>query len=111
MRHITSPGYPDKYPNYVDCKWNLIAPHEKKIKLSFYDFNLGYPGSCLYDYLNVYDGISTKYNKIKTLCGNTLPDNIFSSGNALVLEFHTNWKYQHKGFKLSYNLGIRGKLC
>jgi hypothetical protein len=32
---ITSPGFPDKYPNGKECMHSIIVPNEKVVKLVF----------------------------------------------------------------------------
>ena len=35
---ITSPGWPNKYPNNHNCCWNITCEEEKAIHLSFLEF-------------------------------------------------------------------------
>ena len=37
---ITSPSYPDKYPDNKRCIWTIRAPPLHQIKLSFQDFEV-----------------------------------------------------------------------
>lgn len=38
---ITSPGYPEKYPNNANCTWTLRTGNVKAtVSLNFFDFNI-----------------------------------------------------------------------
>lgn len=37
---IRSPGYPHGYASWRQCKWIIIAPVGKRIKLEFLDFDM-----------------------------------------------------------------------
>ena len=36
---ITSPRYPDHYPNKVNCQWMFFAPPGARVQLSFSEFD------------------------------------------------------------------------
>lgn len=38
---ITSPDYPDTYPNNVDCNWRLVASESHVFNFNFTHFNIG----------------------------------------------------------------------
>ena len=31
---ISSPQYPESYPNNMNCTWHIVADHDKRIELS-----------------------------------------------------------------------------
>ena len=34
LTDITSPGFPDRYPDNMDCKWLIVAEDDKQIEIS-----------------------------------------------------------------------------
>lgn len=59
---IKSPGYPEKYPNNLDCTFMIFAPKMSEIVLEFESFELE-PDSqspagvyCRFDRLEIWDG-------------------------------------------------------
>ena len=36
---VTSPGYPNKYPSYANCIWEIIVPDGTELNLIFLSFN------------------------------------------------------------------------
>ena len=50
---ITSPGYPDKYKNNVDCKYKVVNEENKRIYLIFTDLDIELHASCDYDFVKV----------------------------------------------------------
>lgn len=50
---ITSPKYPDTYPNSAVCEWIINGDKGDTIKLSFVDFHLQDSMSCQRDSLEV----------------------------------------------------------
>ncbi|XP_069077396.1 embryonic protein UVS.2-like [Pleurodeles waltl] len=53
---ITSPGYPQQYPNSINCVMAILAPADYKISLSFTQFELEPFLGCGNDYLIISDG-------------------------------------------------------
>jgi cubilin len=53
---FNSPGYPGDYPNNAVCSWEIEAPPEYRIRLTFPDFRLEPSSNCEKDFVEVYDG-------------------------------------------------------
>lgn len=59
---IKSPGFPEKYPNSLECTYIIFAPKMSEIILEFESFDLELdsnpPGGmfCRYDRLEIWDG-------------------------------------------------------
>ncbi|XP_039454642.1 adhesion G-protein coupled receptor G6 isoform X4 [Oreochromis aureus] len=95
---ITSPCYPQRYPNSYNCRWIMKAPAGFIIQLSFLDFELEEAPGCIYDWVKVNTG-STEV----VFCGltaNGLTQN--STGNQMVLSFTSDFSVQKKGFRVSF---------
>lgn len=59
---IKSPGFPEKYPNNLDCTFMIFAPKMSEIVLEFESFELEPDTTppngifCRYDRLEIWDG-------------------------------------------------------
>jgi M6 family metalloprotease-like protein len=62
------------------------------VKAEFFSFDLEPSDICEYDYLNIYDGLSTSSPLIGTYCSNNSPGTIQSTGpsGALTFKFHSD---------------------
>ncbi|MEE6499024.1 hypothetical protein FKM82_003291 [Ascaphus truei] len=103
---VTSPGYPEKYPNSVDCIFPILAPMGYKIKMTFTNFQLEFASSCSvnYDYLVVYDGSSITAPKLGTFCSQTeIPPPVTSTENSMLLMFHSDVWVTQEGFRAIYS--------
>ena len=59
--------------------------------------------NCEYDSLEVYNGATKELrNRVAKLCGSELPDPILSTGNEMILRFHSDFSVALKGFKLQF---------
>ncbi|XP_039981011.1 adhesion G-protein coupled receptor G6 isoform X7 [Xiphias gladius] len=95
---ITSPCYPQKYPNSHACKWIMRAPAGFIIQLSFLDFDLEEVQDCIYDRVVVNTG-----NADVKFCGLTANGLMMNStGNVMELSFTSDFSVQKKGFNVSF---------
>uniref|UniRef100_A0A3Q3L7B9 Adhesion G-protein coupled receptor G6 n=1 Tax=Mastacembelus armatus TaxID=205130 RepID=A0A3Q3L7B9_9TELE len=98
---ITSPCYPQKYPNSQACKWTLQAPVGFIIQLYFLDFDLEEAPGCIYDRVVVNTG-----NTGVKFCGPTANGlTLNSTGNVMELSFSSDFSVQKRGFHVSYRHG------
>ncbi|XP_043914682.1 adhesion G-protein coupled receptor G6 isoform X5 [Protopterus annectens] len=96
--YFTSPCYPSVYPNSQACEWKILAPPGFIIKLIFVDFELEEAQKCIYDYVVVYTGESSR-----TFCGLTANRLSFTStGNTMNISFTSDFSVQKKGFNATY---------
>ncbi|XP_075053964.1 embryonic protein UVS.2-like [Mixophyes fleayi] len=95
---FTSPGYPNAYPPNMDCTFNITAPVGQRIALTVSDFHVENGNSCIYDYMEVKFGSAF----FGPFCGNRDISPITSTGNSLVMTFHSDESNQLKGFTASY---------
>ena len=56
---ISSPSYPDAYPNSADCSTTIYAAGGQVVELSFNQFDLEYDSGC-----DDYDWIEVHYNML-----------------------------------------------
>ena len=50
---LTSPSYPDTYPDNSDCIYNISQPYGTSIMLIIHSLNIEEAASCQYDYLEI----------------------------------------------------------
>ena len=120
---LTSPGYPESYPNNVTCLWTIAAPMGYFVKLDFRIFDLQYKdyrAPCTSeDYVEVRDGDSSSAQLIDQYCytkksGKYFRD-IYSTGRYLFVMFRSgssnsgHKKFNFEGFRALYSAVKHGK--
>ena len=120
---LTSPGYPESYPNNVTCLWTIAAPTGYFVKLDFRIFDLqykDYSAPCTSeDYVEVRDGNSSSAHLIDRYCyteksGKYFRD-IYSTGRYLFVMFRSDSSNSGQrnsnsyGFRASYSAVKFGK--
>ncbi|CAG5895667.1 unnamed protein product [Menidia menidia] len=107
--YITSPNYPQNYPQNIDCIWVITVPNGEAVQIDFEDeFNIEQTASCAYDYLELRDGSTSNSDVIARLCGSTRPSTQHSTQSAMFLRFRTDHSVTHKGFKAKYSIATCG---
>ncbi|XP_078540815.1 astacin-like metalloendopeptidase [Lissotriton helveticus] len=100
---VTSENYPEDYPANLDCGYYISAPSGNTISLTFTDFDLepSFP-RCHIDYLAIYNGPTNNDPLIGLYCGSGPIPPVVSTGNTLLLQFHSDSSEQRKGFQAEY---------
>ncbi|KAM6953504.1 cubilin [Aplochiton taeniatus] len=107
--YITSPNYPQNYPQNTDCVWLVSVPNGESVQIDFEDdFYIEPTNNCIYDYLELRDGATSDAEPVARLCGNTRPSTQHSTGTTLYLRFRTDGSVTHKGFKAKYSIATCG---
>ncbi|XP_058866216.1 hatching enzyme 1.2-like [Acipenser ruthenus] len=99
---LTSPNYPLEYPVNTDCMWIINAPKGYKVSLTISSFDVEYSEDCSYDYLTLRDGPVTTSPVQQTYCGSEPIPSFTSSGNAAVVQFHSDGSDVGTGFSAKY---------
>ncbi|XP_035298709.1 cubilin isoform X2 [Cricetulus griseus] len=101
---ISSPLFPDIYPNNQNCTWIIEAqPPFNHIALSFSHFQLQGGTDCTEDFLEILDGKDYDAPVRGRYCGASLPRPIISFGNALTLRFVSDSFATFQGFHALYS--------
>ncbi|XP_078609688.1 uncharacterized protein LOC144880983 isoform X2 [Branchiostoma floridae x Branchiostoma japonicum] len=96
---FTSPNYPHHYPSNNDCRYEITVTPPKVVRLIFTDFDVEHD----YDFVHVYDGITTDVAKqIALLTEAVLHDPVTSSGNTMTVRFTSDASKNKKGFVANY---------
>ncbi|NXN78561.1 NRP1 protein, partial [Bombycilla garrulus] len=107
---IKSPGFPEKYPNSLECTYIIFAPKMSEIILEFESFELepdsNTPGGafCRYDRLEIWDGFPDVGPHIGRYCGQNNPGRVRSSTGILSMVFYTDSAIAKEGFSANYSV-------
>ncbi|XP_053316440.1 hatching enzyme 1.2-like [Spea bombifrons] len=99
---VISPWVRNFYPDNADAVYSIIAPRGYKVSLTFSYFNMEDSVNCSKDYLIVTDGAATIAPALGKFCGFNLPPALVSSGNVMLLQFHSDDQNNSYGFMASY---------
>lgn len=88
-----------KYPNNVECIWEIRARPGYHIGLSFVDrFFVEQSSNCSKDFVAVYDKINDDYTALGQICGRTIENHFNSSAGEMRVMFRTNSEITGDGF-------------
>uniref|UniRef100_A0A8C1MII3 Neuropilin n=1 Tax=Cyprinus carpio TaxID=7962 RepID=A0A8C1MII3_CYPCA len=105
---IQTPGFPDKYPNNLECTFIIFAPKMAEIVLDFQSFDMEPDTTapagavCRFDYLEIWDGYPTVGPHIGRYCGSRQPGRVISYTGILSLSIHTDNAITKEGFSANY---------
>ena len=98
--NVTSPNYPDNYPNSVRKTETIQVEQGLILSLQFTAFDIQADSTCDYDHLTITDGDGTTL--MEKSCGTTLPANITSTSNIVKLVFNTSSSTPRSGWSISW---------
>ena len=103
--YLTSPNWPEYYPNYHDSTQTIQVTEGWTINLAFTDFNT----EPEYDYVQIVDGDGTDLTpKMFGAHGSSwefMADGgvgLYSNSNIVHVKFHTDGDTQRKGWRLQW---------
>ncbi|KAG8570229.1 hypothetical protein GDO81_011162, partial [Engystomops pustulosus] len=98
---ILSPGYPEFYPNSLNCTWTIEVTHGKGVQFTFHTFHL----EDLHDYLLITENGSFT-QPLARLTGSELPAAINAGlyGNFRAqLRFISDFSISYEGFNITFS--------
>ncbi|KAG9478625.1 hypothetical protein GDO78_012335 [Eleutherodactylus coqui] len=98
---ILSPGYPESYPNSLNCTWTIEVTHGKGVQFTFHTFHL----EDLHDYLLITENGSFS-QPLARLTGFVLPAAINAGlyGNFRAqLRFISDFSISYEGFNITFS--------
>ncbi|XP_077580570.1 neuropilin-1a-like [Stigmatopora nigra] len=107
---IRTPGYPDKYPNNLECTFMIFAPKMSEILVEFDSFDMEPdttppPGAlCRYDFLEIWDGYPAVGPHIGRYCGQNTPGRVLSYTGILSMTITTDTAITKDGFSANYTI-------
>jgi len=108
---VQSPGYPHGYPHRIYCSWVIEGPANRRIQLTFEDFDLEPPltsrNHCAYDAVYVSSGSLSRYKTPAfegrpSRCGSQTPDPVSSTSNIMQIGLKSDGSVSHRGFKATW---------
>ena len=109
---VTSPGYPLPYPKDLECIYYISAEEGFVIQLDFIKFDIEQSTDCTWDYVALYDSSSPSNDTLLgQYCGKAPPGTIYSSSNALTIEFITDSTGVYDGWEAKYQQKPADDVC
>ena len=100
---LTSPNYPNDYPNNHDSTQTVVVAEGKTIRYAWTNFRTegwnGGPGGP-YDYVEIVDEDGTS---LQLAYGSGLPSPGTSNTNIMHVKFHTDGGTRRPGWRLEWN--------
>uniref|UniRef100_A0A182SPV5 Cubilin n=1 Tax=Anopheles maculatus TaxID=74869 RepID=A0A182SPV5_9DIPT len=96
------------YPINLNCEYLVKLPIGSRVEIKFNKFHLEQSEGCKLDYLEIVDGSSMDDDSLGKFCGDRLPPTFTSTGNSLLLKFHTDWSAPNPGFSVVYKMKCGG---
>ncbi|KAM5158320.1 cubilin [Mantella aurantiaca] len=106
--YLKSPGWPENYPNNIECTTILRAPDSHSISLFFNAFHLETSWFLHSDYLEVRNGSSSDSPSLGIHYGNSLPNPIFPKNNVLHLLFKSDSSINRQGYEITWTSSPSG---
>merc|ERR1719365_417193 len=97
---LTSPNYPQHYPNDHDSTQTIEVAEGKTIRYVWKDFRVE-GGSCSYDWVEIVD--EDGYPLMSKECGSSLPSSGSSNNHMMRVKFHTDGDTTRTGWRLEWN--------
>jgi cubilin len=115
---IQTPDHLETYRHNSNCTWLITVADQRSVSLKFSSMDIELHPSCVYDYLEIFDGDNESAPLlVDRLCGSVPPsDAIISSGNSMLVRFVSDFSVSGEGFQAAYRevigpaLGCGGNL-
>ncbi|CAJ0965090.1 unnamed protein product [Ranitomeya imitator] len=101
LSYPSNPGT-ESYEENLSCSWVIKTEAKKVLRITFPYFNLEVSQTCSFDFLQINDGETISDYMLGKFCGNTVPEQLFSSHNALHLWFKSDHKFNNGGFQINW---------
>jgi len=100
---VTSPNYPNNYPNYLEKTEKIEVEQGLIVSLEFTAFDIEFGNTCQYDHLTITDGDGTTLMEKSCGSSSSLPDAITSTSNIVKLIFSTDSSFAMTGWSVSWS--------
>ncbi|XP_019616229.1 PREDICTED: chymotrypsin B-like [Branchiostoma belcheri] len=97
---ISSPNYPQNYPNDAECTYVLSPGAGQQVSIEFTYFSLESHSRCSYDSVEIFDGPG---NSLGMFCGTNMPGPVTSS-REIVVVFSSDYSVTARGFSFDYEI-------
>ncbi|XP_061386037.1 cubilin homolog [Musca vetustissima] len=104
---ITSPNYPNSYPEEADCEWTIEVAEHHTIIITIEEMELENFYDCEMDYVEATESTNDSEEPVSLFkqCGDMDDDKQLtfrSTSNVVTIHFHSDDSVSARGFKLSY---------
>ncbi|NXI54181.1 CDCP2 protein, partial [Chloroceryle aenea] len=97
------PHHPHHLPNDAECRWSIGgAGSGGPITLVFADFHVEGGQGCGFDYVALFDGLTTAAPRLGRYCGSTRPPRTISTSPHLLVLFKSDFNIGGRGFKAHF---------
>lgn len=96
--HLESPNFPDDYYPSKECIWKITVQETYQVALKFQSFEIENHDNCVYDYVEIRDGLTPDSPLLAVHCGYKIPPDVISSSNHLYIKFVSDGSVQKGGF-------------
>ncbi|XP_022777574.1 fibroblast growth factor receptor 4-like isoform X2 [Stylophora pistillata] len=97
---LTSPEYPNFYPDGMDCTYWVNISLGWTLTIYFRDFEVESQSSCRYDYLRITNERNVLFGKY---CGTETGRSVSVTGRYAVITFHSDGSVRKKGYNLIFS--------
>ena len=97
---ITSPNYPENYPNNQNITEEMSVANGSLIEITFTDFSLEDSHGCVYDYVRIEDGNGEEL--LPRTCGDHKDISVMSKTNTTFLTFVSDHSEVRPGFRAEW---------
>ncbi|XP_013417639.2 CUB and sushi domain-containing protein 1-like [Lingula anatina] len=96
---IYSPNYPENYPVSQNCRWSILVPTGRSVRISFPVLQTEYD----YDVLELYAGYNRR-NLLVTASGDIPPEPVKTNSSIVDVYWKSDMSNTDRGFTLMYNM-------
>ena len=97
---ITSPNYPDNYPNNQNSVTEMSVADGELVQITFTDFSLEDSRGCIYDYVRIKDGNGEEL--LPRTCGDHKDISVMSKTNTTFMTFVSDHSEVRPGFRAEW---------
>ncbi|XP_025104689.1 deleted in malignant brain tumors 1 protein-like isoform X1 [Pomacea canaliculata] len=110
-QYLEYPENNQNYTNNADYGWLVQTSRDDYVvHVTFMFVSTESGRDCSYDYIDVYDGTSALSRKLVRLCGMlAMQREVYSSGQSLLIRFHSDSTETGQGFRLLYTAVSRSE--
>ncbi|XP_003739246.1 cubilin [Galendromus occidentalis] len=99
--NFSSPGYPDNYPENIECYYTFKGQESETLRITFYEFELEEPfqKGCLNDFVDISTiSVSNVKQLVGRFCGTYVPIPLHTMKPRMEIIFKANHALSAKGF-------------
>ncbi|XP_053164962.1 deleted in malignant brain tumors 1 protein-like [Hemicordylus capensis] len=96
-----SPFYPENYPNYANCIWEIEVGSNSRIVLTLNPFSLEACNRCVCDYVEIFNGQPSGSHLLGKICSGSY-HTYTSNSSVMTVKFYSDGSVTRRGFQANY---------